>query len=1470
MTVDDSLLSAPPSPIVKHSPSDNILSRARSHSSAASRHVPLDYFARRDTEPVFEQADGGGSVTETPSIATTLAEGSEFRFDKFLQEKWDRAAEEGINSRETGVVFKDLKVVGLGADAKYQDTILSMLNPLNLMHVIQNIRHPPVKDILSGFEGVVRPGEMLLVLGRPGSGCTSLLKVLANQRQGFHAVEGELSYDGITPEYMAKHYRGDIGYSPEDDVHFPSLTVRQTLNVSSASRTPRTRIDGISRKEHVDTVVDTLGTVFGLTHTFNTPVGDENIRGVSGGEKKRVSIAEMMSTHVRLACWDNSTRGLDASTALEFTRALRIATDIAKVTTIVSIYQASENIYQHFDKVAVIDEGRLSYFGPADQARDYFMDMGYEPANRQTTADFLVGVTHGPSRTPRRGFESRVPKTPAEFAKYFANSALGRKNHQEVNSQLYDTSFDEKVLSYKASARAERAKHMPPGSPYTISLAMQARILMRRRVQIIRGDLTTQGIMLFNFIAQGLIMGSVFFKMPDATSAYFSRGGTLFFAVLFGALSSMAEIPALYTQRPIVQRHHRAALYHPFIDSLALTLVDIPITAVTMVVFGILLYFMTDLQRHASNFFIFLLFIFSVSLTMKAFFRGLAASFSQEAQAQALAGLGTLVLVIYTGFTIPRPSMIGALKWLTFINPMKYGFEALIANEFHGLDGTCSSLVPSGPGYENVTLVNQVCTTLGAQQGSSTVNGDRFISLNYGYSYSNLWRNFGITMLFWFAFLAWFFYRTERGDASSGSATQLIFRRGAKIPKTIDSSRDEEKGLSASSSLRDSEMIRDVRKEDETKDALPPPRGVFSWHNLNYDIQLAGGKQRRLLDDVSGYVAPGKLTALMGESGAGKTTLLNALAERLRVGVITGDRFVNGSPLPADFAGQTGYCQQMDIHLETATVREALRFSAILRQPATVSRREKYDYVEEVIRMCEMEAYADAVVGHVGEGLNVEQRKRLTIGVELAAKPQLLLFLDEPTSGLSSQSAWAIIEFLRSLADRGQAILCTIHQPSAELFQAFDRLLLLRKGGQTCYFGDLGNHATTLINYFERNGGRKCKEEENPAEYMLDVIGAGATAHSSIDWHAVWTESSERKDMESQLQGILRKDKEAPAVRTRCQSEFAASITVQFVELIRRAFQNYLRNPTYLLSKYTINIFAGLFIGFTFFKAKNNLQGAQNHIFAVFMGTILAVPHSNMLQVPFLRFRQIYETRERSSKMYHWFPLVTTSLLVEIPFNILGSSLYFFCWYWTVGFPGSANRVGYQYLNYGVMFPLFYTTFSQAVAAASPNAQIAGLIFSFLFSFIITFNGVLQPFSQLVPFWHWMYRLSPFTYLIESLVTNGLGNQEIRCSSTEIVTLTPPAGFTCQDYMSSFINARGGYLLNPNDVANCQFCSTSLSDSYLATLNMFFSHRWRNVGFLAAYIFFNVFLLYLSIYLFRIRTGNPFRSIISRFRRTKP
>ena len=150
-----------------------------------------------------------------------------------------------------------------------------------------------------------------MVLGRPGAGCTTLLKTLSNQHEEFYNVSGLLHYSAFTPKQIHKHFRGDVVYCPEDDVHFPTLTVDQTLRFAAELRTPRTRFDNMTREDHVSQMTEVLETVFGLRHVKNTLVGDASIRGVSGGEKKRVSIAEALATRSRLNSWDNSTRGLE-------------------------------------------------------------------------------------------------------------------------------------------------------------------------------------------------------------------------------------------------------------------------------------------------------------------------------------------------------------------------------------------------------------------------------------------------------------------------------------------------------------------------------------------------------------------------------------------------------------------------------------------------------------------------------------------------------------------------------------------------------------------------------------------------------------------------------------------------------------------------------------------------------------------------------------------------------------------------------------------------------------------------------------------------------------------------------------------------------------------------------------------------------------------------------------------------------
>jgi ATP-binding cassette subfamily G (WHITE) protein 2 (SNQ2) len=378
---------------------------------------------------------------------------------------------------------------------------------------------------------------------------------------------------------------------------------------------------------------------------------------------------------------------------------------------------------------------------------------------------------------------------------------------------------------------------------------------------------------------------------------------------------------------------------------------------------------------------------------------------------------------------------------------------------------------------------------------------------------------------------------------------------------------DEEKGTkeTGTTDLETSGSDREAAK------GVAANETVFTFQNVNYTIPVDGG-ERKLLDGVNGYVRPGQLTALMGASGAGKTTLLNTLAQRVNFGTITGDFLVDGRPLPKSFQRSTGFAEQMDIHESTATVREAFRFSALLRQPKEVPIAEKYEYVERIIDLLEMRDIAGATIGMIGSGLNQEQRKRVTIGVELSSKPELLLFLDEPTSGLDSQAAYNIVRFLRKLADAGQAILCTIHQPSAVLFEEFDELLLLKSGGRVVYHGSLGKDSRHLIDYFQGNGAKKCPQSMNPAEYMLECIGAGDPNYKGPDWGDIWQNSKGAQERGDEIQRLAEERRKSTEGKvSRDDREFAMPLGTQIVAVIKRCFTAYWRTPEY--SKLLIILF---------------------------------------------------------------------------------------------------------------------------------------------------------------------------------------------------------------------------------------------------------------------------------------------------------
>lgn len=342
---------------------------------------------------------------------------------------------------------------------------------------------------------------------------------------------------------------------------------------------------------------------------------------------------------------------------------------------------------------------------------------------------------------------------------------------------------------------------------------------------------------------------------------------------------------------------------------------------------------------------------------------------------------------------------------------------------------------------------------------------------------------------------------------------------------------------------------------------------TFVWDGLNYKIKTNKG-WLRLLDDVEGWIEPGRVTALMGETGAGKTTLLNVLANRAGVGVLGGEMVVDARFQNEGFARKVGYAQQQDLATPTAIIKETLIFNARLRQSSTYSDTEKLAYVDDVLAKLDLSDFADAVVGVQGEGLNIEQRKRVTISIELAARPELLLFLDEPTSGLDSDTAWSVCRLLRKLADSGQAILCTIHQPSGIIFEMFDKLLFIQQG-RPIYFGDIGPGSRTVIEYFKREGIADCASDANPAEWLMANTSRSEDATLIKDWSHIWAISTERQRVKESLvkrKRMLRASA-SDAPQSSSRTEFASTYLQQLYQVTKRNFEQGWRTPSYLYSK---------------------------------------------------------------------------------------------------------------------------------------------------------------------------------------------------------------------------------------------------------------------------------------------------------------
>lgn len=776
--------------------------------------------------------------------------------------------------RHSGVIFRDLTVKGVGLGASLQPTVGDIF--FGLPRILSNLftrgakaafARPPVRELISHFDGCVRPGELLLVLGRPGSGCSTFLKAFCNQRFGFEAVEGNVTYGGVEAAEIGKHFRGEVIYNPEDDLHYATLSVRRTLQFALQTRTPgkESRLEGESRKDYVKEFLRVVTKLFWIEHTLGTKVGNEFVRGVSGGERKRVSIAEAMITRASVQGWDNSSKGLDASTALEYVRSIRAMTNMADTSTAVSLYQAGESLYQLVDKVLLIDEGKCLYFGPAESAKQYFLNLGFDCPERWTTPDFLTSVSDKYERSVRSGWEDRIPRSADEFTVTYRSSEVYRKNIQDIDE------FEGSLQRQMAERSAHESKKATDKN-YTLPFHKQVMACTKRQFLVMTGDRPSLFGKWGGLVFQGLIVGSLFFNTPNTSAGAFPRGGTLFFLLLFNALLALAEQTAAFVSKPILLKHKSFSFYRPAAYAIAQTVVDIPLVLIQVFIFNIIIYFMSNLARTASQFFICVLILWQVTMVTYAFFRAISAWCKTLDIATRFTGLAIQILIVYTGYLIPPSSMKPWFSWLRRINWIQYGFECLMANEFSGLDLQCvgPALVPQGP---NAAPQFQSCTLKGSTPGQTSVEGAAYINAAFTYTRAHLWRNFGFLWVFFIAFVLLTALGMELMKPNAGGGAITVFKRG-QVPRNVEKSietgghgdKDEETGATTHV-LSEVSGVGDPEKSNkDVMQRVAKNETVFTFRDINYTIPYKKG-QRKLLQDVAGYVRPGKLTALMGASG---------------------------------------------------------------------------------------------------------------------------------------------------------------------------------------------------------------------------------------------------------------------------------------------------------------------------------------------------------------------------------------------------------------------------------------------------------------------------------------------------------------------------------------------------------------------------------------------------------------------------
>lgn len=590
----------------------------------------------------------------------------------------------------------------------------------------------------------------------------------------------------------------------------------------------------------------------------------------------------------------------------------------------------------------------------------------------------------------------------------------------------------------------------------------------------------------------------------------------------------------------------------------------------------------------------------------------------------------------------------------------------------------------------------------------------------------------------------------------------------------------------------------DTERFDDTpavKTSRNSQRVTYTWDNLDVSATVDEGgcfgrlgkksvsSQKRLLKNVSGVVQPGQFLAIMGASGAGKTTLLNCLtfrnAGKLK---ISGDRCINGVAVDTDsLAAISAYVQQDDLFIGTLTVHEHLRFQALLRMDRSLTYDERMERVAEVLQELGLGKCANTVIGDPSKGvkgISGGERKRLAFASEVLTNPPLM-FCDEPTSGLDSFMAQSIVQVLKNLASTGKTVVCTIHQPSSEVFALFDRILLLAEG-RTAYLGSIDRAAE-----FFASQGLPCPTNFNPADfYIYKLATVPEREHESRTRIEEICDAYEASEDGSRVRALIHSRTGADHVAAedlptkRGLSPYKASWWTQFSAVLWRSWISIVKDPRVVVVKGFSAVFVALLVTLIYQgqesptdprQVPGYIQNIQGLIFLFITNTtfenIFGVINVFAGEVPIF-------LREHFNGMYRTEVYFISKMLAELPLYILFPFISFAIPYYIVGLNPAVDRffIGCALL---ILVANVATSFGYFVSCLSSSVEFATVLAAPLILPALLFGGFYLNNGQVPIYLDWLRYLSWFMYGFESISVNQWQGVEFEglapCNSTVAV-----------------------------------------------------------------------------------------------------